>query len=129
MQLFAGSFLTTDYLEEAIRQSTEYRAVDVGALRSALIAIADRFPRESSPNESQTEDDFIWPILAELGWSESLRQQNLSAGGRLDVHDGLLFIDDDAKGRANAQPEEWRRERTRTRLNSRHKCASRMTSS
>jgi hypothetical protein len=109
MQLFAGSFLTTDYLEEAIRQSTEYRAVDVGALRSALIAIADRFPRESSPNESQTEDDFIWPILAELGWSESLRQQNLSAGGRLDVPDGLLFIDDDAKDRANAQPEEWRR--------------------
>lgn len=109
MQLFAGSFLTTDYLEEAIRQSTEYRAVDVAALRASLIAIADRFPRESSPNESQTEDDFIWPILVELGWSESLRQQNLSAGGRLDVPDGLLFIDSDAKDRANAQPEEWRR--------------------
>ena len=109
MQLFAGSFLTTDYLEEAIRQSTEYRAVDVAALRASLTAIADRFPRESSPNESQTEDDFIWPILAELGWSESLRQQNLSAGGRLDVPDGLLFIDSDAKVRANAQPEEWRR--------------------
>lgn len=109
MQLFAGSFLTTDYLEEAIRQSTEYRAVDVAALRASLTAIADRFPRESSPNESQTEDDFIWPILAELGWSESLRQQNLSAGGRLDVPDGLLFIDGDAKDRANAQPEEWRR--------------------
>lgn len=109
MQLFAGSFLTTDYLEEAIRQSTEYRAVDVAALRASLTAIADRFPRESSPNESQTEDDFIWPILAELGWSESLRQQNLSAGGRLDVPDGLLFIDSDAKDRANSQPEEWRR--------------------
>ncbi len=109
MQLFAGSFLTTDYLEEAIRQSPEYRAVDAGRLRAALTAIADRFPRESSPNESQTEDDFIWPVLAELGWSESLRQQNLSAGGRLDVPDGLLFIDGDAKDRANAQPEEWRR--------------------
>lgn len=109
MQLFAGSFLTTDYLEEAIRQSPEYRAIDVAGLRTALVAIADRFPRESSPNESQTEDDFIWPILAELGWSESLRQQNLSAGGRLDVPDGLLFIDGDAKARANAQPEEWRR--------------------
>ncbi len=109
MQLFAGSFLTTDYLEEAIRQSTEYRAVDAAALRASLTAIAARFPRESSPNESQTEDDFIWPILAELGWSESLRQQNLSAGGRLDVPDGLLFIDSDAKDRANAQPEEWRR--------------------
>ena len=109
MQLFAGSFLTTDYLEEAIRQSAEYRAVDGDALRSALTAIAERFPRGSSPNESQTEDDFIWPVLAELGWSESLRQQNLSAGGRLDVPDGLLFIDGEAKDRANAKPEEWRR--------------------
>ncbi len=109
MQLFAGSFLTTDYLEEAIRQSADYRAVDVDALRSALTAIAVRFPRDSSPNESQTEDDFIWPILAELGWSESLRQQNLSAGGRLDVPDGLMFIDSDAKDRANAQAQEWRR--------------------
>src|SRR3546814_13226901 len=76
---------------------------------SSDVCSSDLFPRESSPNESQTEDDFIWPILAELGWSESLRQQNLSAGGRLDVPDGLLFIDDDAKDRANAQPEEWRR--------------------
>ena len=109
MQLFAGSFLTTDYLEEAIRQSADYRAVDVDALRSALTAIAVRFPRDSSPNESQTEDDFIWPILAELGWSETLRQQNLSAGGRLDVPDGLMFIDSDAKDRANAQAQEWRR--------------------
>ena len=109
MQFFAGSFLTTDYLDEAIRQSPEYRAVDVAALRSVLLAIADRFSRESSPNESQTEDDFIWPILVGLGWSESLRQQNLSVGGRLDVPDGLVFIDGDAKDRANAQSEEWRR--------------------
>ena len=49
MQLFAGSFLTTDYLEEAIRQSPEYRAVDVDAFRCALMAIAGRFPRDSSP--------------------------------------------------------------------------------
>ena len=109
MQLFAGSFLTTDYLEEAIRQSTEYQDFNVDEFRRALMAIAGRLPRDSSPNESQTEDDFIWPILAELGWSESLRQQNLSAGGRLDVPDGLLFIDGDAKDRANEKPEEWRR--------------------
>ena len=36
-------------------------------------------PITGSPNESQTEDDLIWPVLAHLGWTESLRQQNLSA--------------------------------------------------
>ena len=68
-----------------------------------------RFPVIGSPNESQTEDDLIWPVLAHLGWTESLRQQNLSAFGRQDVPDGLLFQDAAAKDRANGFTEEWRR--------------------
>ena len=43
-----------------------------------------------SPNESQTEDDLIWPLLGVLGWTASLRQQNLAPRGREDVPDGLL---------------------------------------
>ena len=62
-----------------------------------------------TPNESQTEDDLIWPILSALGWSASLRQQNLSATGREDVPDGLLFAEEAAKDRANALAHEWRR--------------------
>ena len=50
-----------------------------------------------SPNESQTEDDLIWPVLDRLGWTASLRQQNLTPRGREDVPDGLLFADDAAK--------------------------------
>jgi hypothetical protein len=38
-----------------------------------------------------------------------LRQQNLSASGRDDVPDGLLFIDSNAKVSANALPDQWRR--------------------
>ena len=67
------------------------------------------FPIEGSPNESQTEDDLIWPVLAMLGWTASLRQQNLSATGREDVPDGLLFADGDAKDRANRLDREWMR--------------------
>ena len=33
-----------------------------------------RFPAAGSPNESQTEEDLIWPVLRTLGWSTSLRQ-------------------------------------------------------
>ena len=86
-----------------------YRAVDVTALRARLDHIAAAFPQHQRTNESQTEDDFIWPVLAALGWSESLRQQNLTVTGRDDVPDGLLFADAGAKGLANAQGDQWRR--------------------
>jgi hypothetical protein len=58
-------------------------------------------------NESQTEDDLIWPILRALGWTESLRQQNLSPKGRDDVPDGVLFESAEKKAKANGFPEEW----------------------
>src|SRR6267378_194172 len=57
----------------------------------------DRFPTAQLPNENQTEDDLIWPILTRLGWTESLRQQNLAPRRREDVPDGLLFEDDAGK--------------------------------
>ena len=69
----------------------------------------DRFPTAQLPNENQTEDDLIWPILTRLGWTESLRQQNLAPRRREDVPDGLLFEDDAAKRQANTFPQEWRR--------------------
>ncbi len=81
----------------------------VAALRARLSEIAAVFPQHDGTNESQTEDDFIWPALAALGWSESLRQQNLTVSGRDDVPDGLLFADAQAKASANAEGDQWRR--------------------
>ena len=105
----SGSLFTTDYLAEAIKSEPAYAAVDASALRTVLEGIASAFPQELSTNESQTEDDFIWPVLAALGWSESLRQQNLTVTGRDDVPDGLLFVDAEAKAAANAISEQWKR--------------------
>ena len=105
----SGALFSTDYLLEAIKESDAYRAVTVADLRESLDAVAASFPQSAKTNESQTEDDFIWPVLAALGWSESLRQQNLTVTGRDDVPDGLLFADAPAKAAANAQPEQWRR--------------------
>ncbi|NIJ09531.1 hypothetical protein FHS31_003164 [Sphingomonas vulcanisoli] len=105
----SGALFTTDYLVEAIRDTAAYRAVDVARLRARLDQIAAEFPQDQRTNESQTEDDFIWPVLIALGWSESLRQQNLTVTGRDDVPDGLLFADAAAKASANAQRDQWRR--------------------
>jgi len=105
----AGALFTQDYLSEGIAKTAAYAAVDAQAARAQLAAIFAGFPHASGPNEATTESDLVWPVLAALGWGDYLTQQNLSATGRVDVPDGLLFIDTAAKAKANAHPEEWRR--------------------
>ena len=100
-----GGLLPPDYLQESIRELPEWSALGEDAL-DAFIAEARRILKPfagataSRANESHTEDDLIWPLLASLGWTASLRQQNLSAAGREEVPDGLLFADQAAKSRA-----------------------------
>lgn len=108
--LFAsGALFTQDYLSEGIAGSANYASIDVAALRAGLDAILAGFPHSSRPNEATTESDLVWPVLRLLGWQDYLTQQNLSATGRVDVPDGLLFIDAEGKAQANSHPEEWKR--------------------
>ena len=107
-----GSLFANDFLCGSVAETPDWQALDDVALESLearLRAIFQHFPITGSPNESQTEDDLIWPVLVVLGWAASLRQQNLSARGREDVPDGLLFADDAAKARANGFAQEWKR--------------------
>ena len=109
---FQGSLFAEDFLSDSIVETPDWPAIGdelVDGLEAGLRDVFARFPTIRTPNESQTEDDLIWPVLACLGWSASLRQQNLSARGREDVPDGLLFADDAAKDRANGLDEDWRR--------------------
>ena len=109
---FQGSLFASDFLRDAITRLPDWQELDdasLETLEAALREVFGRFPAAASPNESQTEDDLIWPVLVRLGWSASLRQQNLSAYGRVDVPDGLLFADEAVKGQANGFAEEWRR--------------------
>lgn len=105
----SGALFTQDYLAEGITDTAQFQAVDVATMRARLDAILSGFPHASKPNEATTEKDAIWPIMAALGWDEYLTQQNLSVTGRVDVPDGLLFIDANAKAKANEHPEEWKR--------------------
>ena len=109
---FQGSLFAEDFLCESIVGMLDWQDLDdmmLDGLENDLRDVFARFPRDRSSNESQTEDDLIWPVLACLGWTASLRQQNLSARGREDVPDGLLFADGAAKERANALVEDWKR--------------------
>ena len=89
--IFQGSLFSSDFLQESISRLPDWSHLDDAALEALqldLRRIFDRFPTAQTPNESQTEDDLIWPVLARLGWTESLRQQNLAPRGREDVPDG-----------------------------------------
>ena len=105
-----GGLFTSNFLADAVQEMAEWqRWDDASGLETELQDIFNAFPVEQDPNESQTEDDLIWPILNCLGWTAHLRQQNLTPSGRDDVPDGLLFADDAGKARANGFAEEWRR--------------------
>lgn len=107
-----GSLFTSDFLTESIQDVSEWNAssdADLDQFGEEIRAHFDRFPISQTPNESQTEDDLIWPILKALGWTESLRQQNLSPKGRDDVPDGVLFENAEKKTKANGFSEEWKR--------------------
>src|SRR5881227_4025249 len=78
---FRGNLFSDDFLLESIRQFPDWallRDTVVEDLGTNLRHAFDQFPTDQTPNESQTEDDLIWPILECLGWTASLRQQNLA---------------------------------------------------
>ena len=109
---FQGSLFAEDFLRDSIDTLADWRTIPDAAideLEADLRRVFDDFPTGHSPGESQTENDLIWPVLERLGWTEHLTQQNLSARGREDVPDGLLFADAAAKQRANRVAEEWAR--------------------
>ena len=98
-----GSLFSTDFLRETIANTADWQLFstdEIDSLAAELRAVFKHFPTAQKPNETQTEDDLIWPILARLGWTASLRQQNLAARGREDVPAGLLFQDADTKAQA-----------------------------
>ena len=109
---FRGSLFSNDFLSQSIVKLPDWKDLDSETLDGfyeSLKEIFHKFPVAQKPNESQTETDLIWPILERLGWTASLRQQNLTAQGRQDVPDGLLFADEAAKEQANSFEEEWKR--------------------
>ena len=109
---FQGSLFANDFICDSIVGTPDWKVIadsELDTFGASVRDVFNGFPIASSPNESQTENDLIWPVLTQLGWTASLRQQNLSAHGREDVPDGLLFPDAAAKGRANSFAEEWKR--------------------
>jgi hypothetical protein len=65
--IFQGTLFSNDFLQGSITRLPDWQALadsDIDSLATELRAIFRRFPTAQTPNESQTEDDLIWPVLA-----------------------------------------------------------------
>ncbi len=112
----AGSLFSGEFLAEGVRELAAWKAAR-GDLASGLAAKLRRlraeFPAPSASeqrvSEQVTADELVWRVLGALGWTETLREQNLSLHGRRDIPDGLLFLNAAEKTQALRVEDEFRR--------------------
>lgn len=101
--LIDGRLFTRDFLLEGICETPAWRALthdEVDGFRAEARALVEKLAARKNPNEAQTEDDLVYPILESLDWAEREVQPNASVKARLDVPDALLYPDAAAKAAA-----------------------------
>jgi len=105
--LFSSDFLLRGISETGAWQSLAETELD--AFIAELRIHFSRFSAASTPNEAQTEDELVEPIIDLLGWRDAwISQVNLSEVGRDDVPDFLLMPNAEAKMRALAVTDDQR---------------------
>jgi hypothetical protein len=111
--LIDGGLFTRDFLLEGIREQAAWKALDdaaIGRTRGKSVRLFGDLLKIKNPTEAVTKKDLIWPILSAIGWGDLIHvQPNLSAKGRDNVPDALLFVDSAAHGRARYESDDWKR--------------------
>lgn len=105
--MLGGHLFTRDYLLEGVKRAPQWRALDDGAFadfETNARKVLAGFPINGRPNEATTEKDLIYPVLEALGWTDVQVQETLSAKGRKQVPDALLFASAEQKTLAVAEP-------------------------
>ena len=95
--MIAGGLFTREFLLGGVAEESAWRALDPDRVATAWTEVSRRLSalaRQRNPNEAETEQDLIYPVLEAIGWRHQFPQQNMSTTGRLDVPDALLFVDE-----------------------------------
>ena len=94
LRMIEGALFTREFLLEGIRETEVWRTLDdvrvskfCADAKSMLTGLSAR----KNPNEAQTEEDLVYPLLECLGWHHRDVQPNASVKLRNDVPDALLF--------------------------------------
>jgi hypothetical protein len=101
--MIEGGLFTRDFLIEGIRDTETWQAprdADIATFRVQAKTMLDALAARKNPNEAQTEEDVVYPVLERLGWQHRDVQPNASVKARNDVPDALLFADANAKAAA-----------------------------
>lgn len=112
--MISGNLFTRDYVLEGITRTEAWNALTpalVEEVKQRLGKLAKSLLAVNKPNEAQTEKTFIYPVLEVLGWTDVEVQQTLSARGRKQVPDAVLFADTAARDQAVAEKDHWKRYR------------------
>lgn len=109
--MFQGGLFTRDWLSEGVGETPEWGGLDEETVAAALAQARDflgALACQSNPNEAETEQRLIFPLLKLIGWEHVAVQQNMAVKGRTDVPDALLFTDPTSHDAAMAR-EPWAR--------------------
>lgn len=109
--MIGGQLFTRGFLQEGIREHEAWRIARENGMadwRAGLASLVSAIATQRAPNEAQTEDRLIYPVLESLGWLHRDVQTNASVKGREDVPDALLFSGADTLALA-ASLDPWRR--------------------
>ena len=105
-QLFTHYFLTDGITTTAQWKASLANPEPFAAFRDGVSQTYAAFSHSQSPNEAQTEEDLIRPVLRLLGWTHYLPQQGV---GHEDIPDHLLFADAESKTLAANEPKPAKR--------------------
>lgn len=110
-EVIDGRLFTRDFLLEGICETPEWQNLSDDHVAAVHKDAKERFEAlaaRRSPNEAQTEDDLVYPLLELVGWQDRDVQPNASVKARLDVPDALLFPNSATKALAGTL-EPWAR--------------------
>ena len=99
-----GQLFTQYFLTDGIHTTDEWVSVsaEFTDFRNNIPQLYDSFKNRPNPNEAETEQDLICPILELLGWTDYLPQQGSVRNEQIPDH--LLFSDSEGKARAAMLP-------------------------
>ena len=108
---FHGSLFANDFLRDSVTHLDDWRNISTAALdtlESSVRDVFNGFRVPVHPMKARPKTIYLaCPCATRVDGKPSAA--NLSAHGREDVPDGLLFPDAAAKDRANSFAEEWKR--------------------
>ena len=101
-----GALFSNYFLEEGIKETEDWKNCTEEEVKKLFYEVKGRFEESSNrkkPDEADTEDSLIRPIIELLGFYYS-RQKHPSKKGRRDVPDFVLFPDKELKKAFDNEP-------------------------